>query len=65
MVTVPIGEDSVRVKIGVLGGRVMSATPEHDDVAAVARRRGLPIRLVYEEASAAARSPRLASMEGR
>jgi len=63
-VTVPIGEDSVRVKVGVLGGRVMSATPEHDDVAEVARRRGLPVRMVYEEASAAARSLRLASMEG-
>lgn len=64
-VSVEIGEDTVRVKVGLLGGRVMSATPEHDDVAAVARRRGLPVRLVYEEAAAAGRSLRLASTEGR
>lgn len=63
-VTVSIGEDAIRVKVGVLGGRVMSASPEHDDVAEVARRRGLPVRLVHEEASGAARSLRFASMEG-
>ena len=61
--TVSIGEDTVRVKVGLLGGRVMSATPEHDDVAEVAGRRGLPVRLVYEEASAAARSLRFATTE--
>jgi uncharacterized protein (DUF111 family) len=61
--TVSIGEDTVRVKVGLLGGRVMSATPEHDDVAEIAGRRGLPVRLVYEEASAAARSLRFASSE--
>lgn len=63
-VTVEIGEDSVRVKVGLLDGRVMSATPEHDDVAEVAHRRGLPVRLVYEEASAVARNLRFAPMEG-
>jgi uncharacterized protein (TIGR00299 family) protein len=62
-VTVSVGEDTVRVKVGLLGGRVMSATPEHDDVAEIARLRGLPVRLVYEEASAAARSLRLATLE--
>jgi uncharacterized protein (TIGR00299 family) protein len=63
-VTLPVGEDSVRVKLGLLGDRVMSATPEHDDVAEVARRRGLPVRAVYEEVSAAARSLRFAATEG-
>ena len=63
-VSVPVGEDGVRVKVGVLEGRVVSATPEHDDVADIARRRGLPVRQVYEDASAAARSLRLAPAEG-
>jgi pyridinium-3,5-bisthiocarboxylic acid mononucleotide nickel chelatase len=62
--TVTVGEDTVRVKVGLLGGRVLSATPEHDDVAEIASRRGLPVRLVYEEASAAARSLRFAPLEG-
>jgi uncharacterized protein (TIGR00299 family) protein len=62
--TVAVGEDTVRVKVGLLDGRVLSATPEHDDVAEIASRRGLPVRLVYEEASAAARSLRFASLEG-
>jgi uncharacterized protein (TIGR00299 family) protein len=62
--TVTIGEGSVRVKVGFLGGHVVSATPEHDDVAEIARRRGLPVRLVYEEASVAARDLRFASTEG-
>jgi len=34
----------VRIKVGWLGGRVISATPEHDDVAAVARQAGLTVR---------------------
>ncbi|HEY3209049.1 MAG TPA: nickel pincer cofactor biosynthesis protein LarC [Actinomycetota bacterium] len=63
-VTVPFGDDSVRVKVGLLGGRIMSATPEHDDVAEVARRRGLPARHVYEEVAAVARSIRFAPQEG-
>jgi pyridinium-3,5-bisthiocarboxylic acid mononucleotide nickel chelatase len=63
METVPIREDSVRVKIGLFGGRVVSAKPEHDDVLDIARRRGVPIRLVYEEAVAAARTLRLAPTE--
>jgi uncharacterized protein (TIGR00299 family) protein len=62
--TVALGEDSVRVKVGLLGRRVVSATPEHDDVAEVARRRGLPVRVVYEEAAAKARELRFASTEG-
>jgi uncharacterized protein (TIGR00299 family) protein len=59
-ISVPLGDDVVRVKVGLLDGRVMSATPEHDDVAEIAGRRGLPVRVVYEEAATAARTLRLA-----
>jgi uncharacterized protein (TIGR00299 family) protein len=55
-VGVDLPDGSVRVKVGLLGGRVVSATPEHDDVAAVAQRAGRPVRHVYEEAVAAART---------
>lgn len=53
---VTLGDGTVRVKIGLLGDRVMSATPEHDDVAALAGRSGRSVRDVYDEAAAAARS---------
>jgi pyridinium-3,5-bisthiocarboxylic acid mononucleotide nickel chelatase len=53
--TVEVGEGTVRVKVGSLGGRVVSVKPEHDDVAAVAERSGRPAREVHEEAVAAAR----------
>jgi uncharacterized protein (DUF111 family) len=55
-VSLPEGE--VRVKLGLLDGRVVSATPEHDDVAAAATRAGRPVRYVYEEAIAAAKALR-------
>ncbi|CAN5356495.1 nickel pincer cofactor biosynthesis protein LarC [soil metagenome] len=54
--TVRLEGGVVRVKIGTLGDRVVSATPEHDDVAAVAANTGRPVRAVYEEAAAAARA---------
>jgi uncharacterized protein (DUF111 family) len=53
---VTLADGTVRVKVGLLGDRVMSATPEHDDVAALAGRAGRTVREVYEEASAAARA---------
>lgn len=59
-ISVQLGEDVVRVKVGLLDGRVMSATPEHDDVAEIATRRGLPVRVMYEEAATAARDLRFA-----
>jgi uncharacterized protein (DUF111 family) len=55
-VSVDIPDGSVRVKVGLLGGSVVSATPEHDDVVSVASRAGRPVRHVYEEAAAAART---------
>jgi uncharacterized protein (TIGR00299 family) protein len=62
-VKVALREGSVRVKVGVLGDRVVSATPEHDDVAEVARRLGRPLREIHEEAAAAARELRFTPIE--
>jgi pyridinium-3,5-bisthiocarboxylic acid mononucleotide nickel chelatase len=62
-VSVDLADGSIRVKVGLLGGRVVSATPEHDDVAAVAARAGRSVRHVYEEAAAAARTAWLAPSE--
>lgn len=64
IVSVPVGEGVVRVKVGFLDGRVMSATPEHDDVARLAGEVGRSVRQVYEEAAAAALSLRYAASEG-
>ena len=58
--TVELTDGSVRVKVGLLQGRVVTVTPEHDDVAALAARAGRPVRRVYEEGAAAARALRYA-----
>jgi pyridinium-3,5-bisthiocarboxylic acid mononucleotide nickel chelatase len=63
LVRVALAEGEVRVKVGLLGGRVIRATPEHDDVAAVASRTGRPALDVYEEAAVAARSLRYSAQE--
>lgn len=60
VVTVALEEGSVRVKVGLLGGRAVTVKPEHDDVAALAARSGRPVREVHEEAAAAARALALA-----
>jgi pyridinium-3,5-bisthiocarboxylic acid mononucleotide nickel chelatase len=57
-VAVALDQGSVRVKMGLLRGRIVSARPEHDDAAALASRTGRPVRDVYEEAAAAARALR-------
>lgn len=44
----------IRVKLGVLGGRVVNVAPEHDDCAAVARGLGWPTKRVWAAALAAA-----------
>ncbi len=54
MVAVSLPEGNVRVKLGFLGGTVVTATPEHDDVAAVAKAAGRPVRALYQEAAASA-----------
>jgi uncharacterized protein (TIGR00299 family) protein len=62
-VAVAVGEGTVRVKLGLLRGRVASATPEHDDVAELAVRSGRSVLDVYEEAAAAARSLRYSTAD--
>jgi uncharacterized protein (TIGR00299 family) protein len=64
MASVTVADRTVRVKIGLLGARLMSVKPEHDDVAAVAARAGRPVKEVYEEAAAAARALRYELIEG-
>jgi pyridinium-3,5-bisthiocarboxylic acid mononucleotide nickel chelatase len=54
-VSVELPAGSVRVKVGIHGDRVMSATPEHDDVAELARRTNRSVRAVYDEAVVASR----------
>jgi pyridinium-3,5-bisthiocarboxylic acid mononucleotide nickel chelatase len=63
-VAVALEDGTVRVKMGILRGRVMSVTPEHDDVAELAARTGRHVRVVYEEAAAAARSLRYSTADG-
>ncbi len=41
---------TVGVKIGLLGGKVVSASPEYDDCRTLAARHGVALRSVYEEA---------------
>lgn len=48
---------SVRVKIGMLDGRVVNVAPEHDDCAAVARTTGRAVKSVWAEALARAQEP--------
>jgi uncharacterized protein (TIGR00299 family) protein len=65
VVSVPLAGGTVRVKVGILEGTVITATPEHDDVAQVAAASGRPIRALYEEALAAAQEFRSSSSKAR
>jgi len=53
---VELSQGSVRVKLGLLDGRVVNVAPEHDDCARVARAAGVPVKEVWAAALAAARS---------
>jgi uncharacterized protein (DUF111 family) len=53
---VDIDGHTVRVKIGILDGRVVNVAPEHDDCAAVAAAAGRPVKQIWAEALAAATS---------
>ena len=44
----------VRIKVGLLGDRVVNVAPEHDDCAAVASETGRPVKQVWSAAVAAA-----------
>jgi len=43
----------VRIKVGSLGGETVNAAPEYDDVRALARASGVPVKQVWAEAIAA------------
>jgi uncharacterized protein (TIGR00299 family) protein len=51
---VEVAGSSVRVKIGMLDGRVVNVAPEHDDCAALARSTGRAVKSVWAEALARA-----------
>ena len=55
VVTVATALGPVRVKAARLGGRLVSAKPEYEDCAAVARSRGIPLAEVQLAAAAAFR----------
>jgi uncharacterized protein (TIGR00299 family) protein len=48
---------TVRVKLGILDGRVVNVAPEHDDCAAVAKETGRSVKSVWAEALARAHTP--------
>jgi uncharacterized protein (TIGR00299 family) protein len=60
---VDVGGRPVRVKLALVGGRVVNAMPEHDDVTAAARALDLPVKVVLARAAAAA-SAMLGPFEG-
>jgi uncharacterized protein (TIGR00299 family) protein len=62
-VAVALEGGDVRVKVGILDGEVVTATPEHDDVAALAGQLGRAVRDVYEAAAVAARQLRYEGAE--
>src|SRR5262249_54733450 len=51
---VEIDGHTIRVKIGLLEGRVVNVAPEHDDCATVAAATGRPVKQIWAEALAAA-----------
>jgi pyridinium-3,5-bisthiocarboxylic acid mononucleotide nickel chelatase len=54
---VEIRGESVRVKLGRLGGAVTTSMPEHADLERLADRTGIPVRQLWQEAIAATGSP--------
>lgn len=51
---VDVAGGSVRVKVGLLGGRVVNVSPEHDDCAALARETRRTVKSIWAEALARA-----------
>ena len=51
---VEVAGATVRIKVGVLDGRVVNVAPEHDDCAAVAKASGRSVKSVWAEALARA-----------
>jgi pyridinium-3,5-bisthiocarboxylic acid mononucleotide nickel chelatase len=50
---VTVAGGTIRVKLGLLDGRVVNVAPEHDDCARVAAETGRPVKQVWAEALAA------------
>ena len=63
--TVTVGGAPVRVKVGLLDGVVVTAMPEHDDLAALARAIGPTVRSLSDRALAAWRAKDPADDPGR
>jgi len=55
--SVDLAGGSVRIKVGLLDGRVVNLAPEHDDCAALARSTGRSVKSVWAEALARAQTP--------
>ncbi|HEX2241359.1 MAG TPA: nickel insertion protein, partial [Actinomycetota bacterium] len=55
-IEVEIDGHPLRVKVGRRAGDIVSAAPEYEDAVKVARATGLPLRVVYDRATALARS---------
>ena len=51
---VEIEGHTIRVKVGLLGDRVVNVAPEHDDCAAAAAATGRPVKQIWARALAAA-----------
>ncbi len=54
---VEIGSHAIRVKLGLLDGRIVNVAPEHDDCASAARASGRPVQSVWTEALTRAMEP--------
>jgi pyridinium-3,5-bisthiocarboxylic acid mononucleotide nickel chelatase len=55
LMTVHVDGRPVRVKLGLLEGRIVNVAPEHDDCAALASDTGAPVQSIWAAALAAAR----------
>jgi uncharacterized protein (TIGR00299 family) protein len=55
--TVEVAGGTVRVKVGLLDGRIINLAPEHADCAALARSTGRSVKSVWAEALAHAHTP--------
>jgi uncharacterized protein (TIGR00299 family) protein len=54
---VAVAGGTVRVKLGMLDGRVVNVAPEHDDCAALAKSTGRAVKSIWAEALARAQEP--------
>lgn len=52
-ISVEVDGEPIRVKLGLLDGRVVNVAPEHDDCLAAARRTGRPVKELWAAALAA------------